>query len=157
MARRADVSDLRDFAHDLRAAGHADLVRDLLRDLRTGAKQVTVETRRAALANLPRRGGLALRVSKAPQRITARAGNTTATVAVVVPGKKKGNAAVQTDQGFVRHPVFGRVDASGKRVFVRQQTRGAGWFSRTAEFVEPDVLRELDKTMDAAARRAGFR
>lgn len=153
---RVSSEEIRDFARDLRAAGGDALVKDMLKGFKLGAKQVTVETRKVALSQLPQRGGLARLVSKAPQRVQARAGNTTASVAVIVSGRKKGSGASQADDGRVRHPVFNRTNASGRRVFAVTKVR-PGWFTRTAEFFGPEVQAEISKALDDTARRAGFR
>lgn len=153
----AGTDDLLDFARSLQQQENGqELVKDMLKAFKVSAKKLTPETRRVALQILPQRGGLARLVAKAPQRVVARVGNTTANVAVVVSGRKKGTGASQSDTGRVRHPVFDRVNSDGRRVFVGQDVR-AGWFSRTAQFHAPDVQREVIEAMDEAARRAGFR
>lgn len=146
-----------DFARALQQAADGDvLVKDMLKGFKTSAKKLVPETRRVALQTLPRRGGLAKRVAKAPQRVVARVGNTTASVAVVVSGRKKGTGASQSDAGRVRHPVFNRVNAQGRRIFVGQDVR-PGWFTRTADFYRVDIERDLIDVMDEVGRRAGFR
>lgn len=153
----AGTDDLYDFARSLRQQGNGEeLVKDMLKAFKVAAKKLTPETRKVALEVLPRRGGLARLVAKAPQRVVARVGNTTASVAVVVSGRRKGTGASQADAGRVRHPVFNRVNAQGRRIFVGQDVR-AGWFTRTAAFHAVDVQREVIEAMDEAARRAGFR
>lgn len=132
----------------LRDAGQGDVLKELTKALKAGVKPLVPKVRAQARARLPQRGGLAARVARAPMRTTARAGNTTSRVGIVVPGKKRGIAAVQTDRGFVRHPVF------GTRTFVRQEVPGAaGWFSKTVEDEAPKVRGELAQVLDRYARR----
>lgn len=150
-------AELRDLAKDLRRTAEGKvLLKALLKRLRETAKrEITPESRRRALTILPSRGGLAARVAKSPQRITARAGNTTATVAVTVPGKSKGSGAADADRGSVRHPVFNQTRADGGRVFVTQNVPPR-WFSDTAEKAAPAVVKDALDGIRDTARDAGF-
>jgi len=114
----------------LKATGQGDLRKELNKALRAAAKPVSVATKAEARSRLPKRGGLAAAIARTPQRVQVRTGAATAGVRVVVGGK--GGAARTTDEGFVRHPVF------GGSVFVRQNVRG-GWFSETAEKQTPAI------------------
>lgn len=143
--------DLRDLACDLRAAGDDALVKELMKALKAAVKPIVPESRRNALAFLPSRGGLARLVARHPQRVTARAGKTSATVGVVVPGKKKGTGATGANEGTVRHPVFGN-----RKVFINQPVR-PGWFDDAAAKQSAQAEDEVVKAMDAVARRAGYR
>lgn len=138
----------------LRDAGRGDVLKELTKELRLTVKPTIPRARAVARRTLPQRGGLAARVAKAPIRVTVRAGNTTSRVSLVVPGKKKGNASTQTDRGFVRHPVFNRMNSSGRRIFVRQETPAAtGWFSGTVRDEAPRVRTDLAQVLDKYAQR----
>lgn len=143
------------------AAGQAAL-KNLLKELRTSAKSDVVdETRKVARVTLPRKGGLNVLVAKTPQRITARAGNTTATVSITIKGRSKGSGASQSDTGRVRHPVFNQTVAATKiggkerRLFVSQRVR-PGWFTNTAENAQAKVALAAENSLDKTAKDAGF-
>ncbi len=143
-------------ARRMRAAGRGDLLKELQKALKLAVKPVTPKTRARARQVLPTRGGLAARVARAPQRVTARAGNTTTSVRVTVAGKRSGAAAA--DAGRVRHPVFDRKNAQGKRVFVEQNVT-PGWFSGVVEAergqVGEDVTQVLEEYTERLAREIG--
>lgn len=151
-------AELLDLARDLRRTAEGKvLLKSLLKRLRTTARtEITPATRKQALATLPSRGGLAKRVSKSPQRITARAGSTTATVAVIVPGKSKGSGAAAADRGTIRKPVFNRTNADGKRIFVTQNVP-SNWFTGPATEAAPKVVADAVKAIEDTARDAGFK
>lgn len=112
-------------ARAMRAAGQGDLLKEMTQALKRAVKPVTPASRARARQILPQRNGLADRIARAPQRTTARAGNTSTTVRVTVAGKKSG--AATADAGTIRHPVFGRPGS-----FVTQRVR-PGWFTDTVE------------------------
>lgn len=151
-AKRAG-DQLLDLSKDLKATADGKvLLKELLKRLRVLAKtEITPASRRVALAKLPAGGGLNKRVAKSPQRITSRAGGTTATVAVTVPGKSKGSGAAAADRGEVRHPLF------GNRESWHVTKVPARWFSDTAEKAAPKVLAEALDAIEATAKEAGFR
>lgn len=134
-------------ARAMRDAGRGDLLKEMQKALRKAPKTITQQSRQRALSSLPSSGGLAQRVARAPQRVTARAGNTTAKVVLRVG--KKGSGARGADDGLVRHPVFGN-----RRAFVGQRVT-PGWFTQTARNQAPQVRREVTDTLaDYAARLA---
>jgi hypothetical protein len=123
----------------LKAAGHTGFRKELTAGLRLGAKPLIPLNREAARKTLPKRGGLNERVAKTPQRIQIRTGAVTAGVRIVVPNKKSG--AKTTDEGFVRHPVF------GNRKTWKQTKTQPGWFSDTNERNAPLVIPSLEAAM----------
>ena len=144
------ASQFDELARRMRAAGEGDLLKELTKSLRLAVKPVTPASRAEARRRLPRAGGLAERVARAPQRITARAGRTSTSVRLTVVGKKSGAAGA--DAGLVRHPVFGR----GRASFVEQRVP-AGWFTDTVEGqregMQADVVGVLDDYTEQLARR----
>ncbi len=129
----------------LKAAGQTELRKELNKGLRLAAKPLIAQTRAAATAELPKRGGLGRSVAKAPQRVVVATGARTVGVRIVAKGPVRGANA-----GTVRHPVFGHRDR-----FVSQQVPG-GWFDRTlegaADSVTPAILAAMDAVMEAVVR-----
>ncbi len=128
----------------LKASGGAPVMKELRQALQAGAKPIVPATREEARRRLPSRGGLNERVAKAPQRVTARVGNTTATVRVTVAGKRSG--AYGANIGKVRHPVFGR------RTFVEQRVQ-PGWHTDTAEREAPKAREDIVDVMVDFSKR----
>lgn len=128
-------------SRSLKLAGELDLRRELNKALRRAAKPLIVDTRAAARSRLPKRGGLAEVVARAPQRVQIRTGATTAGVRIVASGPVKG-----ADSGRVRHPVFGHRDR-----FVEQSVPG-GWFHETLTDNAPTIRAELEIAMETIAQ-----
>lgn len=147
---RVDDSELRELAARLKEID-PELRKELFKRLRAAAKPITPATRAVALAKLPAGGGLNKQVAEAKQTITARAGKTTATVAVVLSARQRGSGAWGADQGLVRHPVFGNRE---RWVNTKVPPR---WFTDTAEKEAGGRADEVDQVMDDIARKAGFR
>lgn len=148
MVAGASADDFLRLSKKLKAAGRGDLRKELNKSLKAPAKRIIPATRKVAKAKLPKRGGLAARVAKAPQRVQVRTGASTAGVRVVVGGR--GGAPRTLDQqGTVRHPVFGN---EGK--WVEQRVPSArGWFSDTADHLaRTDVRDDVVKALDDFAR-----
>lgn len=134
----------------LKAMGATEVRKELNKALVDAAKPLIKDTRAAALAKLPTSGGLAKRMSKAPQRVRVRTGNKNAGVAIVLPGKQPGFLT-----GEIRRPVFGRKNAAGGRVMVTQQING-DWFDGTLDAGAARVLPEMEKAvLRIAAKIAG--
>lgn len=138
------AADLLKLGHRLKAEQGVSVLKELTKALQKGAKPIVPATRQEALRRLPKRGGLAARVAKAPQRVTARIGSTSASVRITVGGKKSG--AYGANIGTVRHPVFGR-----KR-YVNQSVR-PGWHTDTAEKEAPKARADVVDVMERFADR----
>lgn len=123
----------------LEAAGRGDLVREMQRGLRQGAKILTPLTRAEARRRLPQRGGLAERVARTPQPTSARIGSRGASVTIRIG--KRGSGARAAELGKVRHPVF------GSSRFVSQNVQ-PGWFSDVAKAKRNDVRHEVLAVLD---------
>lgn len=129
----------------LKAAGEKDMRRELNKSLRDAVKPLIPKTRAAARSMLPKRGGLAESVAKAPQRVQVRTGQRTAGVRLVVA--RNGSAARGANKGVVRHPVF------DTGVYVDQEVP-AGWFDKTLEKEAPTVARKaITEALDDMADR----
>lgn len=132
-------------AKRLKAAGRGDLVKELQQAGKAAVKPITPKSRQRALERLPSTGGLNRRVAKAPQRVTARTGGSTASVRVTVAGKKSG--AYKANEGSVRHPVFGR-----RGTFAETKVR-PGWFSDTVEEETPRAREEFVDVLEQYAKK----
>ncbi|WP_347351741.1 hypothetical protein [Intrasporangium sp.] len=145
-------------ARVMKAAG-PEIRKAVLAELRSSARPLIDDARRAAAANLPQRGGLAAQVAREPMRVRTRTGVTTAGVQVVV-GRRKGGARA-TNRGYVRHPVF----ADGRKsrdqwTWVNQPLPSAkGWFDKSmlngAPQIRADLERIIGRALDDIARDAG--
>ncbi len=131
----------------LKAAGDLGLRRELHTAVRRAARPLIAQTRAAALAQLPQRGGLARRFARNPQRVQARTGATTAGVGIVMPKAKAGSKIIT--EGRLRHPVFGR----RLERWVEQQVSGT-WWDETLEAGAPLIRREISAAIQRTMRRA---
>ncbi len=129
-------------SRELKSAS-AGLRLDLSDALNQAARPLIAQTRNAALAQLPRRGGLNRRYGNNPQHVRVRTGAFTAGVQIVMP--KAGPRSIE--QGNIRHPVFGR-----KGKWVPQQVSGT-WWDETLEAGAPTVRRQLDRVAETMRRR----
>lgn len=128
----------------LKHAGRGELRKELNRSLRESAKPLIKDTKAAARSRLPKRGGLAALVARAPQRVQVRTGRDPG-VRIVVG--KNGSGARGAEQGRVRHPVFGN-----KNVWVTQSVP-KGWFSEPIKAGAPKVRRDLEDVLEQIADR----
>lgn len=131
-------------ARALQAVGRGDLVKELERALKVAVRPVTPASRALARARLPQRGGLADKVARAPQRVTARTSPRSASLRVTIAGKKSGAAGA--DRGKVRHPVFGR------RQFVEQSVP-PGWFTDAVNAEKPQIRDTVVDVLDEYTER----
>lgn len=131
----------------LKGAGRGDLRKELNKALRDATKPLIADTR-SATSRLPQSGGLADIIRKTPQTVKVATGKNPG-VRITVGGK--GGAARTTEQGFVRHPVYGRGG------FVRQSVP-SGWFSEPlnegADVVRPRLIDAIDAMADRIVREA---
>lgn len=128
----------------MKSVGRGDLLKEMNKALQTSIKPLTPASRAEAMRRLPARGGLNKLVAKSPQRTTARVGGTTASARTTVAGKKSG--AYGADKGKVRHKTFGRKPW-------QDQSVPPGWFSDTAEKMQPEIRDEVVKTLADYAER----
>ncbi len=128
----------------LKAAGETELRKQLNKQLKAAVKPVIKTTRAEARKRLPKRGGLADLVAKAPQRVRVRTGATTAGVSLVVA--KSNSGARGANRGTVRHPV------PGTNRFVDQKVT-PGWFDDPAKEAHPDLVEAAREAIDDVAKQ----
>ncbi len=138
-----DAEEFLQLSKDLKTAAPA-LRRELHTQMRQAARPLIAQTRAAALAQLPKSGGLNRRYAGNRQTVQVRTGALTAGVRIVMP--RAGTRSIE--QGLIRHPVFGRRD----RPWVGQQVSGT-WWDETLEAGAPTVRRHLDDVVDTMRRR----
>ena len=127
----------------LKVAGDSTLRVGLLRGLKAAAEPLKAKVKAAATEKLPHRGGLNAQV--AGQKITTqvRTGAKTAGVRL----KTTAPDTAETDQGYVRHPVYGN-----RKRWTRQAIpNAAGWWSETLKDAAPEVTAELVGVMEAVS------
>lgn len=122
MAVVAGTAQLRELGARLKAAGAVEIRLELIQALKEAAKPLPDAVKEAALADLPKTGGLNRQV--AGQRVTT---SVRLSGAVGVRLTTTAPDTAQTDAGYVRHPTFGHRDR-WKSQLVPEAT---GWWSRT--------------------------
>lgn len=111
-------------ARELRAAGEREIRLGLNRGLRAAAQPIRDEVRAAALRQLPKRGGLA-RAQASSVRVQILTGSRTAGIRL----RDTRRSSFQTDEGYVRHPVFG-----DREDWRREELpQAAGWWTKTLQ------------------------
>lgn len=122
-----------------------DLSQALQRGLEDGVAPLADAAHRAALEQLPRRGGLNVVVAAA--RIVAHVrGGRNPSAHIVADGIDQINLIDQA--GVVDHPTYGH------RPRVRQSIpRARGWFTDTMQNGAPGIRRALDRQLNQLARK----
>jgi hypothetical protein len=134
----------------LKAAGATGLRRNLLAGIRAGAKPLVADVRAAALAQLPKSGGLNEYVASSPIAVRTRLSGPSVGVRIVNTKKGAGSGGIAdfgSDRGAVRHPVFGHKD---RKWAVTKVT--PGWFTKTLEDKSPGVAPDVFAAMELTAR-----
>jgi hypothetical protein len=129
-------------AAELKAAGRADLKREMLRGFRAETAPIIADIHASASRILPHRGGLSDRV--AADRVTAVTRTTGSGVGIRIKGVGKENLR-RIDAGLVRHMLF------GNRSFWYGQNVRAGWFTHPILVHLPSLQRQLIAAMDRTA------
>jgi hypothetical protein len=133
----------------LRDAGRTELRKEMHAALRAAAKPLIEDARAEARRRLPKRGGLAAAVAKAPQRVQVKNGSDPG-VRIVV---KSRSGAQRANQGVIRHPVFGNRDT-----WVDQKVR-PGWFDDPmhagAWAVRPKLEQAFENVIEQIVREVG--
>jgi hypothetical protein len=138
-------AELAGIAARLKATGNRGLRLELLRGLKAGAKPLIPDVRAAALEKLPRAGGLNEQVAGQKISVSVRTGARTASVRLTTTAPD----TAQTDQGFVRHPTWGR---RGKGDWRQQPIpHAAGWWSDTLARDAPKVTAALMRVLNETA------
>lgn len=128
----------------LKHAGRTGLRKELNKQLGDAAKPLIPKTRAVALERLPKSGGLAAQVAKAPQRVQVRTGKDPG---VRIGVSKSNSGARGANKGSVRHSVFG-----DKTRYVDQQVP-SGWFDDTLKDSARDVLPYLEQALENVAEQ----
>lgn len=130
---------LKDLQRKLKLLDAKELRRELNKELRLAGRPLIAAARNAAAADLPRAGGLAARVERAPMRVSVTSSQREPGVKIVV----KGVDARNTNRGRLRHPTYGHRDR-----WVTQQIK-PGWFTdrmrRDAPLARPRIKAALDR------------
>lgn len=135
----------------LKAAGEKDLRNELNRRIRIAARPVIADIRAAAIAGLPREGGLGTFISKKQHRVVTRTGRNPG-VGIRI---NKQDPRLDTE-GRLGHPVFNRRDKAGKRVYVVQQVRPgvlSEGFQSAAPRVRDDIVAAINSVQDEIVGR----
>jgi hypothetical protein len=131
----------------LREAGNGAAMRHVAGAMRDAARPLPLYTARAALEQLPHRGGLARRVADERVSVSVRTGANTAGVSLVM---RHHDAAV-TDLGYVRHPTFGHAPWRTESI-----PRARGWWSDTlaqhSDEITPYIWRAMQQVAAAIQR-----
>jgi hypothetical protein len=133
--------ELRSIAGRLRAAGDKGNLNALRKGLRAGAGPLIPAVRQAAIAKLPKTGGLNQQVAGQQVKVSVRMSARTADVRLTTTAPD----TAMTDSGFVRHPTYG----NRSRWITQQIPDAAGWWSdtlaRKSVEVTPVLLAELER------------
>ncbi len=137
---------LQRIAAELKSAGETGIRREVLRTIRAQALPLKNAAQQAALEKLPSSGGLAAREA-ANVKVQVLTGARNAGVRL----RNTRVGAAQTDQGYVRHPVFGN-----RKKWTTQFVPGArGWWTDTLEAKSPAVLYALQQSIDRLSSTIG--
>lgn len=131
----------------LKAAGRAELRKELHKALRAAVKAHTPKAESALAEHLPYLRGRQKAVTQAVQVKTGR--DPGVTVGVRFGSKRSSNARLANREGRFRHPVFGN-----RSTWVDQPVPGAkGWFDRVWEESAPEVRDQLEKAIQDVAEK----
>lgn len=139
------ADQLTKLAADLKAVGAKELRRDLLRGIQQATKELKDAAKKAALDNLPKRGGLNEFVASAKFATRVRTSGRSPGVSIVA--SKSGHDLAAMDRGRLRHPVYGN-----RRLWVTQ-TITPGWFTDAMRDAAQPVRAELLNVLDDIAGR----
>ena len=144
--------DLKNTAKSLRAAGDADLARQLSKRIGEAARPLLDEIRSTLPEYMPDRYakvlGQDLRLSTS-KRLTGRAG-ASVTIRAGVKGSKQRKLR-RLDRGTLAHPFFGR-----RRKWFNQDIK-KGFFTNPIRHEEPELREAIRKAMDDVADEAARR
>jgi hypothetical protein len=133
---------LRAVARELKRIGDTDLRKALTKAIRDATKPTKAAIKASALANLPKRGGLAVLIANSRITNKIKTGARTAGVTITAVNAHE---IKSMDRGILRHPVF------GDRHVWKTQTIAPGWFSKPIEENGPEVQKQVGKAVDDIA------
>lgn len=128
----------------LKAAGQADLRKELNKGLRDAAQELIPLAREEARAVLPSSGGLNERVARARMRVKVSTGRDPG---VSIVAGRPGSGARGAEFGRIRHPVF------GNREKWVTQTVPAKWLTGTVSRSRHVVIPKLEEALERVARK----
>lgn len=133
---------LHGIATRLRAEGERGVARTMNKTIRGAAEPLIASVRAEADRRLPKSGGLAAEQANQPIRVQILTGARSAGVRI----RTRTPGSVQTNSGFVRHPVFG----TWRKDVPAQEIPGAtGWWTDTmtrgSAAVTPLIIAEMDR------------
>lgn len=132
----------------LKAAGRTEMRNELNRRIRTAAKPLIPKARERARATLPKAGGLADLVARAPMRVQVRTGAQSAGVRIAV---SKTSGAWAANRGVIRHKTFGHEPW-------REQKVESDWFDgpmrESAPQIRPEVEQAIRSVLEDIVRDA---
>lgn len=143
--RVSGADELERIARKLKETGNKDLRKELHRGLARAAKPMRAAGRRAALDELPARGGLAKKI--AASRYSTKTRSTGKKVGVRVTAKGPKNAGGgeidirSLNRGRLRHPVYARGDDRKKWTWVDQAVP-PGWWEDAMQIAADEVVRD---------------
>jgi hypothetical protein len=146
---RVEADAYRRIVRDLRHLG-PDLQKSYSARMREAAKPFSRDVLITGAAGLPKRGGLSYRVASSRAQIFAD--NLRVTVVV---GGKYADGLGRVDEGIIRHPIFGRTNAGGKREMADQRVRPHLFrepFQAGAPKIRAALLRAGQEALNQAAR-----
>lgn len=149
MAAQSFASErLHGIATRLRAEGQRGLQRQMYGVLRGATAPLVDSVREAARERLPRSGGLNEQQADQAIRVSVTSGVRTAGVRI----RTRTTASVQTNSGYVRHPVFGRRE--NPQDWQTQEIPGAaGWWTDTLRAGSAAITPLLVAELNRVARR----
>lgn len=133
-------------AAELKAQGERGLKRRMNSTLRAAAVPLVDAVREAAREKLPKKGGLNEQQAEQAIRVMVLSGARTAGVRI----RTSTRGSMQTDKGFVRHPVFGEWKPNMPSQQIPQAT---GWWSYTLYRKSPEVTPLILAEMNRVARQ----
>lgn len=140
---------LHDIATRLKAEGERGLRLEMNRTIRAIAQPLVDAVRAEAREKLPKSGGLAEVQAEQAIRIAIVTGSRSAGVRI----RTKTRGSMQTDKGYVRHPVFGewRKDMPSQEI-----PEATGWWSATlaarSAAITPLIVKAMNRIASRAAR-----
>lgn len=151
------ADELERIARRLKEAGNKNLRKELYRGLARAAKPTAAAGRRAALEELPKRGGLAKKIASSRYSTKTRAAGQKVGVRITAKGPKNaggGEIDIRSlNRGRLRHPVYARGDDRKKWTWVDQSVP-PGWWEDAMQIAADEEIRDaLLAVLDEIARK----
>jgi hypothetical protein len=150
-----DVENLRMLSLRLKEAGAVKVRLEMMAGLRAAAKPLIPAARANAASMLPKKGGLAKRVSEARMGTSVRTSGRMAGVRVRAFENDNASHDVRaTNAGFVRHPVFPDTSKSRDQWnWVHQDIPNAkGWWTEAMKSKTPEARAAMRAVLANVAR-----